>query len=654
MRPHGWIVLLLAAATLAVFYQVRSHEFVGYDDYVYIVQNEILREGPGARGLLRAFRPYEVNWIPLTWISLQVDYALYGLEPAGYLLTNVALHASSAILLYLALLSMTGAVWRSAFVAGVFALHPLHVESVAWATERKDALSGLFFMLTLCAYARYARQPSSIGRYLLVVLCVALGLMAKPMLVTLPFVLLLLDYWPLARLREPGASAWPRVPALRAACVEKLPLFGLAIAAGAVTYFVQSSSGTVSALERLPLGLRVENAIESYAIYVWKSVWPTGLAAFYPHPLTSVASGRLLASAVFLAALSFAALRSAATRPYAIVGWLWYLGTLLPVIGLIQVGMQARADRYMYLPLIGLSIAVAWSAADLARRWRVPRPALAALAALLLLALGAGSWRQVDTWRNTHALYERALAVTRDNYLAHKGFGNALLLEDRLDEAAFHYAEAARLAPDWPKPRLGLADVAVARGRLDDALRAYERELRRDPDDLEAAGRYGMALGMAGRYAEARPYLERALAAHAGTAELHLSLAIVEAALGRPGESIRRGREALRMDPRSVEAANGLAWTLATCGDPALRDPEAAIRLIEATALASGDPWLLDTLAAAYASAGRLPDAIATAQRAAAAAEQRGRGAEAAAIRARLALYRAGKPYVEIVDAPAG
>jgi tetratricopeptide (TPR) repeat protein len=632
MRPHAWIALLLAAATFAVFYQVRHHEFVGFDDYTYVV----------------AFRPYEVNWIPLTWISLQVDYALYGLDPGGYHLTNAALHALSAILLYLALTSMTGSVWRSAFVAAVFALHPLHVESVAWVTERKDTLSGVFWMLTLWAYAHYGRRPGCVRRYLLVLGCLALGLMAKPMLVTLPFALVLLDYWPLNRLGGGQASAWPEGRALRASLLEKLPMFGLTAGVSAAAFWIQRTAGAMSALEVISLGARVANALESYVIYLWKAVWPTGLGVFYPFPLTTPSPGwRIAAAAALLAGVSAAAARLAAARPYFVVGWLWYLGTLVPVIGLVQVGMQARADRYMYLPLIGISIAVAWGAAELAKRWRIPRAALAALALAILTALGVGAWYQTRTWRSTEALFEQVLAVTEGNFLAHKGYGNALLLQGRLDEAELHFAEAARLAPNWSLPRLGLADVAVGRGQVEAALRTYREELVRDPDNLEAAGRYGLALGLAGRYAEARPHLLRALAVHPGKAEMHLGMSIAEAAQGRPRDAVRYGREALRIAPESVEAANNLAWLLATCADPALRRPQEAIRVIERTARTTGDPSLLDTLAAAYAAAGRFDAAVATAGLAAERAEQQGDVSAAAAFRTRLALYRRGEPYVD-------
>jgi tetratricopeptide (TPR) repeat protein len=645
--PHGWIALLLIVATLAVFYPVRHHEFVDYDDTIQIVQNPQIRGGLGVTGLMRAFQPYGSNWIPLTWISYQVNYAFSGLEPGGYLLTNVALHALNAVLLYLALVGMTGARWRSAFVAALFALHPLHVESVAWATLRKDVLSGLFWMLTLCAYAHYCRKPRSIRRYSWVFLCLALGLMAKPMLVTLPFVLLLLDYWPLDRLRDSGSSDRPHISGLRGALVEKLPLFGLIAASSAITFIAQREFGAVSTLESLPLGVRSANAVESYAIYVWSTFWPSGLAAIYPYPQASILRWSLALASVFLLMMSVFVARNAIARPYAMVGWLWYLGTLVPVIGFVQVGIQARADRYMYLPLIGLSIFVTWGAFDLANRWRVPRPALAAMAMAILIGLGAISSHQVGTWRNSATLYQRALAVTDDNYLAHTGSGNLLLQEGRLDDAERHFAEALRIRPGWPKARMGVADIAAARGKLDEALRVYEEELKRNPDDIEMIGRYGTTLGLAGRNAEARLHLLRALDASPGVAELHLTLSIIEAQQGNPRESLRYLREALRLSPKNVDAANNLAWLLATSHDSSLREPDEAIRLIERIALESQDPGLLDTLAAAYAAAGRFNAAVTTASRAASGAEALGNETDASEFRARSSLYRRGEPYVE-------
>jgi tetratricopeptide (TPR) repeat protein len=509
---------------------------------------------------------------------------------------------------------------------------------VAWVSERKDVLSGLFFMLTLHAYIRYRERPDSLRRYLGAIACLALGLLAKPMLVTLPFVLLLLDHWPLGRFVDRAER--------RRALLEKLPMFALVAASSVVTFAVQRASGTVQELTRLSAGMRLANALDSYARYLWDAVWPTGLAAFYPHPLDAISALRVAAAVLLLLCITGASLRLSRSHGYLPVGWFWYLGMLVPVIGLVQVGMQARADRYMYLPLIGLCIPIAWGVPELAARWRVPRAIVFGLACAVLAALGARAWLQVATWRNTEALYTRALSVTEGNYLAHKAMGNELLRQERISEAADQFEQAVRLAPGWTAPQLGLADVELQRGRIGRALALYEAVLARNPTDAGAAGRYGLALGLAGRHAEARVQLERALAAHPGTAELHRAMAEVEAELGNLRSAKHHGREALRLLPGYTDAANNLAWLLATAADPALRDPGEAIRLVEADAVASEEPWLLDTLAAAYAAAGRFDDAVRTAERAARIAE-RDPTAITGEIRARLSLYRRRRAYVD-------
>jgi protein O-mannosyl-transferase len=345
MGARGWIALALAAASLLVFSQVLGHDFIGFDDPIYIVQNARLRDGFSLAGLVGVLRPHGPNWIPLTALSFKLDYAAYGLDPAGFLATNAILHALSAILLFLALSRMSGAVWRSGFVAAVFAIHPLHVESVAWANERKDVLSGLFFMLTLLAYARYAERPRCLRRYLLTLLCLTLGLMAKPTLVTLPFVLLLVDYWPLGRMRNAQTGALRGARELRWLVVEKLPMFAVAAAASAVTFFMQRSIAMADP-EVLPLGVRLANALRSYGIYARQTVWPSHLAMFYPYSPDVTSGAGLAVAAFFVVGTTAVVLRLARARPYAPVGWFWYLGTLVPMIGLVQVGMQSHADRY--------------------------------------------------------------------------------------------------------------------------------------------------------------------------------------------------------------------------------------------------------------------------------------------------------------------
>ncbi len=716
MRARCVLAGLLVALVLVVFAPLRHHEFVNYDDRVYVLENPILRMGLGAASLRRAFEPYENNWIPLTWISLQLNHAAHGMQPAGYLLTNVALHAASALVLLLALLRATGALGCSAFVAALFAVHPLHVESVAWASERKDTLSGLFFALSLLGWVRYAERPGA-GRYLAVALSMALGLMAKPMLVTLPFVLLLLDYWPLARLS--GAGARPDPARLRRALLEKIPLFALALAAAVTTFAVQRASGAMADGEALPLGWRVANALDAQLFYLGRSLWPSGLAAFYPHPGSELPLWRPLAGAALLLGLTALALRAAARRPWLIVGWLWYLGMLLPVSGLVQVGLQARADRYSYLPLIGLGIAAAWEVADRFARGRRSRALLWAGAALALLALAAAARLQVGHWRDTRALFARAVAVTLDNYLAHQALATLLLHDGSADEAARHFREALRIKPRWPGAHFGLAEALAAPGDLEAALARYQEGLRLTPrhargrsgygETLARAGRHEEAIGQylralrsggrreaarthallahsldargdlagaldhyqralelepdyaevhasrgaallrAGRVAEAAQALERALALGADSAELRMALAEAARALDRPAAAVAHYREALRLDPGSVAAANNLGWLLATDPRPEVRDPDAALQIASELARgpAADEPTLLDTLAASQAAAGHFDAAVATAERAAGLAAARGDGSLAAQIRARRELYAGGRAYLE-------
>ena len=366
MPSRAVMALCLALLGMALYAPVRHHSFVDYDDDITIVENPNLRLPLDAGALRRAFEPYETNWIPLTWLSLHLDYRLWGLRPAGTLLENAALHSLSAAILFLALAQLTGAVGRSAFVAALFAVHPLHVESVAWASERKDALSGVFWMLGLLAYAHYAARPTRL-RFALVFAALLLGLLAKPSLVSFPLVLWLLDVWPLGRLRRTPASDARARREVRRAIVEKIPLLLLVLAASAITFSVQRARGAMTELGEYPLAYRLMNAAEAALAYVGDAFWPSGLSVFYPHPGLAISPWRAGACALALAALTAAALWVRRSRPYLAVGWLWYLGTLVPVIGIVQVGLQGRADRYTYIPLVGLGIAAAWGAVDLAR-----------------------------------------------------------------------------------------------------------------------------------------------------------------------------------------------------------------------------------------------------------------------------------------------
>jgi hypothetical protein len=458
------ILLAAALALLAAFafLPVLGNGFVLLDDGLYVTHNAWVAKGLTAGGLARVWSANVANnWHPLTMLSHMLDCQLWGLAPAGHHLTSLLLHIANVLLLFSALLRMTGAAWRSAAAAALFAVHPLHVESVAWVAERKDVLSACFWLLALLAYRRYALRPS-LGRYLLVALAMALGLTAKPMVVTLPFVLLLLDVWPLGRLRwEPGWRG-----RLGRLALEKLPLLALSAAASLVTLHYQATS--LVGLEIVPWRLRLANAAVSYAVYLGKILLPRHLAVFYPLSL-EIPAWKAVAAGGLIALLTALALWRVRREPWLLVGWLWFLGTLVPVIGLVQVGRQAMADRYTYLPSIGIFLAVCWELPELAgarARGARGRAALAALAVAAILALAAGTRAQVRSWSDSAALFRHALAVTRDNYVAHLGLAKALMQEKDWTGAAAHYRAALALRPGLPDARTGLAEALREAKRL--------------------------------------------------------------------------------------------------------------------------------------------------------------------------------------------
>jgi tetratricopeptide (TPR) repeat protein len=628
-----------------VYFQVRAHDFVNFDDPIYITDNPHLRDGLSAAGIARDFGSvYHLNWHPLTSVSYRIDYELYGLDAPGYLFTNVILHALAAAILYLALARMTRAPGRSAFVAAVFALHPLHVESVAWASERKDVLSGAFFSLTLLAYARFAEAPSS-RRMGAVAAFLGLGLLSKSVLVTAPFVLVLIDYWPLGRIRREDGSALPDAVRLRTAIVEKWPLFALSAAASVATYVIQGSAGATDFGDALSFGIRATNAIHSYGAYLIDTAWPTGLAMFYPHPGADIPVAQVALAAVSLTAITAVAASGAARRPYLIAGWLWYLGMLVPMIGLVQVGQQARADRYMYLPLIGLALPVAWGACDLARgRWS--RRVLGVAAAVVVLLLGVRSWDQVEIWRDSRTLFEHALAVTERNFKALVGLGDALQIDGLYAEALVQYSAAIELYPRWERAHRGRAGCLVRMGDLEAAAESYERALEIQPDQPAVRGDLGVILVRIGRVDEGLHQLDRLIREGEASAEVFVFLADRSFTQGRPDEAVAYYREALNRDEDHPAATNNLAWLLATSRDPTVRDPAEAVAHAERAALRDGsDPRALDTLAAAYAAAGRYDDAV---RMAANAREKTPDGSpQALELESRLELYRSGQAVQE-------
>ncbi len=528
------VAVALAVVTLAVYAPVRDHAFVTIDDEHYLYGNRVVRAGLTPEGAAWAFRSTEVsNWHPLTWLSHMADVSIFGMDPGSHHLVSVAFHAANAILVFLLLFGTTGAFWPAAFAAALFAVHPLHVESVAWASERKDVLSVFLGLLALLAYARYARRPSP-GAYAAVLLLFAAGLLAKPMLVTLPFAMLLMDWWPLARIAGadgPGAAPPPvRVPASRLV-LEKVPLFALSAASCVVTYLVQQRGGAMTAL---PLPDRAANAVVAFAAYLGKTVWPGGLAAIYPYPAGGHPAWQVAGAAALLALATVAALLQWKRRPWLTVGFLWFAGTLVPVSGIVRIGAQAMADRYTYLPHIGLFVAAVWAGVELGTRFRVSRPVAAAgLAVVAAFAIGARV--QAGYWKDSVTLFSRTLELTSGNYLAAHNLGIALEDEGKLPEAALRYQEALRIQPFHAESHNNLGIVLARLGRSDEAIRHLREALRLSPGRPEPHNNLGLALARAGRLEEAVGHFREALRLDPGHEAARANLRFALESLGAGG-----------------------------------------------------------------------------------------------------------------------
>ncbi len=502
------IAVGLVAAVLAIYAQTAHHAFVSYDDPGYVTGNVSIRDGITWQSLRWAVTTTDFyNWHPLTWLSYLVDYHLYGLNPRGYHLTNVALHAANTLLVFAVFRRMTGDVWPSALVAALFGVHPLHVESVAWVSERKDVLSTFLALLTMGAYVRYAERRAA-GWYVTALGFFALGLAAKPMLVTLPFVLVLLDYWPLRRLERRGEAVWRSLGRLM---TEKLPFVVLSAACSVMTVYAQSAGSAVAALDRFSLGVRAMNALVSYVAYLEKMVWPVGLSVRYPHPGAALPVWKAVVAAGILLAVTAAVIRWLRSRPYVAVGWWWYLGTLIPVIGLVQAGDQAMADRYSYIPSVGIFIAVAWGLRDASAVWPRARPAIVCLAAAVVVMLTATAWNQTRYWRDSITLYEHSLSVIGGDPLLHYNLANELREQGRLDDAVRHYQDAIRFDPTYVAAHTNLGPILAQQGRTDEAIAHYATALSLTPDLAEAHNNLGMLLGEQGRIADAIPHFEEAV-----------------------------------------------------------------------------------------------------------------------------------------------
>jgi tetratricopeptide (TPR) repeat protein len=612
------VCIFLAALTWIVFGQTLRYQFVNYDDQNYVYENAKITSGLSTAGLAWAFtHVHAQNWHPLTTISHMLDCQLYGLQAGGHHLTSVLLHTLAVILLFLVLREMTGALWQSAFVAAVFAIHPLHVESVVWVAERKDVLSAVFFMLTLLAYARYVRAPS-VGRYLSVALLFALGLMSKPMLVTLPCVLLLLDYWPLNRSQTSDVrrhkagfeSATLEKQSFARLILEKIPLVALSIISSGLTLFAQKQA--IGWIEQLPLAWRLNNAAISYALYVWQMLWPMKLAVFYPHPENRLPMWEIILALAGLIAVTAGVFALRKRHPYLVTGWLWFLVMLVPVIGVVQVGWQGRADRYTYLSQIGLYILVTWAVVDLSASWRRQREILGAGGAIIIAVF---SWRasiQTSFWNNSETLWTHTLAVTSDNDVAQNNLGIILLAHGKLNEAISRFQAAVNLRPENGPAHDNLAKAFLQKGQVADAMVHYRKLLEIQPENVEARNILGTVLIQQGQVREA----------------------------------LEQWQETLAIQPENGNAKSNLAWVLATSPEGSLRDGARAVELSQQALRLSGgkNPIIFRTLAAAYAENGRFSQAIETAQRGIELANSQDNSGLAAELQSNIALYQAGKP----------
>jgi len=673
MRRDWQIIALLAAATVAVFWQVSRHEFVNFDDPAYVTYNPMVQQGLTWAGVKWAFGQVHgeaTYWHPVTWLSHMLDCQLFGVKPRGHHLTNLLLHTLNTVLLFVLLRRMTGRRGASAMVAALFALHPLQVESIAWVAERKNVLSTLFFLLTLWAYSGYARvqglrqggaaETSGAGKtqhltdcrlrcylpYFVSLLCFALGLMSKPALVPLPFILLLLDYWPLQRFHITAPRSSPQV--LLALLVEKLPFLAFSAASSWVTIRGHALLGGLASTEQLPMSLRLENGVVTCAAYLRKLVWPLDLSVFYLHP------GRwpiwaIACSMLFLLGVTAVAAWQARRRPYLIVGWLWFLVMLVPVIGLVQVHLQAMADRFAYVPVIGVFLMAVWAVAEwplLRSRW-IGGYALPSLAALALGACVLLTSLQLRHWRNSITLLQRAVRVEPRNFVAHVMLGNALFERRQLDGALRQYETALRLRPDYPEAGLRAGVALTELGRPADAIPYLQRAVQLAPAWPEAQRRLALAYLHQGRIKEAQEAYKTLLPLAPPTAEGRRDLADMLAEGQQFAHAVYYYHEALRLKPDFAAAMNNLAMLRASCPQPEFRNGREAVQLAEAACRLSErrNPSFLGTLAAAYAETGRFPDAVRTIQEALALSRASGAEGLVPIQTHMLQLFQAGKPF---------
>ncbi len=696
------ICALLVLAVALVFGQTLGHDFLNYDDNWCVYENPMVLMGLTENGFLWSLTGTGEGcmWGPVTWWSHMLDCQLYGLNPRGHHLTNVLLHCLTTIALFLVLRRMTGNLWPSAMAAALFAVHPLHVESVAWIAERKGLLGGLFFVLTLGAYVRYVQRPFSKGNYFAILLFFTLGLMSKPVLVTLPFLMLLLDYWPLKRLGyfktavtaenicDDKADA--AIPHSRSfpwqLLIEKIPLFLLSAIACIMAPMTQENA--VASLQQMPASARIGNALVSYVLYIKNFFYPAGLAVFYPHPGTSLTTLVILASLVFLLVVSAAAVIWRRRCPYFFVGWFWYLGTLVPMIGLVQLGSHAMADRYTYITQIGLYIAVVWGVAGIASSWHFPRWLVGAAGASIIVILALCAWLQTAYWVDSESLWKRDLDCTNAGTISICSFAQALEKKGKLDLAASVFSEAVKAFPDdadirnefgnllmkqkqydkavdqfnkslqiklsqHPYYNLGL--LYLAQNKPKEALAYFQKAVEIKPNYLQARNNIACLLVDLGKIDDAIAQFRIVLEINPSDTDARNNLGKVLYRIGKYAEAVEQWRFAIQLNPNHVGVVHQLAWAMATCPDESIRNAKDALFLAGWAVQLSRekDPTALATLAAAQAESQQFPEAVASAEKALALASALKMPDQEKNIREQLECYKARKPFREIIGQPA-
>ena len=617
-NPNLLISMFLIVATIAVFWQVQNYEFVDFDDNVHIFENRLIQTGLSLEGIIWAFTTtYPDYWHPLPWLMHMLNYQLFGLNPGGYHFTNLLFHIANTLLLFLVLKRMTGAFWRSSFVSALFALHPLHVESVVWVTECKDVLSTFFWMLTIWAYLHYVESPS-LNRYLIVFLFLALGLMSKPMLVTIPFVLLLLDYWPLRRLqfgKSNGANKAQTNKFINQSCkgasifhlvLEKIPLLVLSFVSIYVIFFLRQGEDIVIHIENRSINLRVANALVSYVSYIGKMFWPHHLSTFYPYPNT-LPLWKVSSSVLLLFSLSVLLIRNSQRYPYNTVGWLWYIGTLLPVIGLVQWGLwPSMADRFTYVPLIGLFIIITWIFPDILARWRYCKIGLTLSACLVLSTLMICTWLQVRHWENSIKLFSHAIQVTSNNYPAHYNLGVILARHGKTKQALDHYYETLRIRPDYVKAHYNLGVALARQDKIEEAITHYYEALRTKPDYIEAHNNLAVALASQGMFKKAIAHLGEAIRIKRDYADAHYNLGNIFAEQGKTDKAIIQYHKVLQINPDNSWVHYNMGNALAAKG----RSMEAISHYFEALRIEPDFAEAHNNLGLAFVGQGKIKEAI--------------------------------------------